>query len=102
LTASEYNKNGLPWFEYYDDSSKLSGFSVLKKLKSVIQMGQEKGDNPLPKNETVVPDKARGFQAFDNLGDDYQVTANLIQVQYSNVDMMKISKMCIRVLLKVN
>jgi hypothetical protein len=57
LTASEYSKNGLPWFEYYADSSKLSGSSILKKLKSVIQMGQEKGDNPLPENETVVPEK---------------------------------------------
>jgi hypothetical protein len=46
LTSSEYNKNGFPWFEYYDDSPALSGSGVLKKMKSLIQMGKVKGDNP--------------------------------------------------------
>ena len=26
-------------------------------LKSVIEMGKEKGDNPLPENESVVPEQ---------------------------------------------
>ncbi len=56
LTASEYNSHGMPWFEYYDDSPSVDGADILKKMKSVIQMGKEKGDNPLPENETMVPD----------------------------------------------
>ncbi|MBT4641564.1 MAG: hypothetical protein HOC09_22330 [Deltaproteobacteria bacterium] len=57
LTASEYNNHGLPWFEYYDDSPALDGSDVLKKIKSVIQLGKEKGDNPLPENESVKPEQ---------------------------------------------
>ncbi len=56
LTSNEYNRNGLPWFDYYDDSPALSGSGVLKELKSVIQMGKVKGDNPLPENKSVKPE----------------------------------------------
>ncbi len=53
-TASEYTKAGLPWFEYYDEGrSAVPGSTILEKLKSVVQLGKEKGDVPLPENETV-------------------------------------------------
>lgn len=57
-TAKEYTAAGLPWFEYYDDSATaLDAEEVLRKLKSVAQLGREKGDVPLPENEAVSPDR---------------------------------------------
>jgi hypothetical protein len=54
MTSKEYTEHGLPWFDYYDDNLKaLEGSKELEKLKSVIQMGYEKGDVPLPENEPV-------------------------------------------------
>ena len=57
FTAKEYTKNKLPWFDYYDDSAKaLKGSEKLGGLKSVKEMGKEKGSVPLPENESVTPD----------------------------------------------
>jgi hypothetical protein len=57
-TAEEYTRAGLPWFEYYDDSaSAVDGSKILKGLLSVIQMGQKKGDVPLPENQSVDPER---------------------------------------------
>jgi hypothetical protein len=54
LTAEQYTLSGLPWFDYYDDSATaLEGATILQQLKSVVQMGKEKGDVPLPENESV-------------------------------------------------
>jgi hypothetical protein len=56
FTAKEYTDHGLPWFDYYsDNSTALKGSGKLKRLKSVVEMGKEKGDNPLPENEGVDP-----------------------------------------------
>jgi hypothetical protein len=53
-TSKEYTQAGLPWFAYYDDSATaLDGADILKHLKSVMEMGWEKRDVPLPENETV-------------------------------------------------
>lgn len=53
-TAAEYSRAGLPWFDYYDESATpLEGSSTLSALKSVAASGREKGDVPLPENETV-------------------------------------------------
>ena len=58
FTAKEYTDHGLPWFDYYsDNSTALKGSGKLKDLKSVVEMVKEKGDNPLPENESVVPKK---------------------------------------------
>ena len=58
FTAKEYTRHGLPWFDYYsDNSTPLKGSGILKGLKSVVQMGKDKKDNPLPENESVIPDK---------------------------------------------
>lgn len=56
-TAKEYTKAGLPWFEYYSDGSAVEGSSVLARLKSVVQMGKDKHDVPLPENESVTPER---------------------------------------------
>jgi len=56
LTAKEYARYRFPWFDYYGgDAKALGGSSILKGLKSVFQMGQEKGESPLPENEPVTP-----------------------------------------------
>ena len=58
FTAKEYTRQGLPWFDYYgDNSTAVKGAKKLKDLKSVAQTGKEKGDNPLPENESVTPKK---------------------------------------------
>jgi hypothetical protein len=55
-TAAEYTRSGLPWFEYYAaDQEALEGSAQLARLKSVLKLGKEKGDVPLPENETVDP-----------------------------------------------
>lgn len=56
LTSKEYERAGLPWFEYYDDEADaLPGSEKLAGLKSVAQIGEDKGDIPLPENEPVTP-----------------------------------------------
>ena len=54
-TAAEYNKAGLPWFEYYSDGEAVPGSEDLKKLKSVAQLAVEKNDVSLPENASVKP-----------------------------------------------
>ncbi|HET7039417.1 MAG TPA: hypothetical protein VFH97_05990, partial [Gemmatimonadales bacterium] len=53
-TAREYSQAGLPWFEYYDDGlSAVEGSDILRHLKSVMGLGKQKGDVPLPENQSV-------------------------------------------------
>jgi len=57
-TAADYDRHGLPWFEYYDDSrAAIGGSKDLAGLKSVAELGEEKGDVPLPENESTPADK---------------------------------------------
>jgi hypothetical protein len=57
-TAAEYSRRGLPWFDYYDDgATAIKGTKILEKLKSVATLGKEKGDVPLPENESTPADK---------------------------------------------
>jgi hypothetical protein len=57
-TAKQYTKAGLPWFDYYDDTAKaLGGSPALQGLKSVWELGQQKGDVPLPENDSVAGGK---------------------------------------------
>jgi len=56
-TSKEYRITGLPWFDYLDEkATAVDGAAVLKQMKSVAQLGKEKGDVPLPENETVTPE----------------------------------------------
>lgn len=55
-TAKQYTSAGLPWFDLYDETvPSLQGSEQLANMKSVAQLGAEKGDVPLPENETVTP-----------------------------------------------
>jgi hypothetical protein len=56
LTASEYNRHGLPWFEYYNDDRALNASKTLTELKSIIQVANLKQDNPLPENKSISTD----------------------------------------------
>ena len=63
-TSKQYTKAGLPWFEYFDAEAKaLKGSDVLSHLKSVAAMGEQKGDVPLPENESVTPDNVVHLRA---------------------------------------
>ena len=55
-TADEYTRAGLPWFEYYaSDLRALAGGERFGGMKSVAQLGKQKGDVPLPENTPVEP-----------------------------------------------
>jgi len=57
-TAKEYDRQGLPWFTYYDDSqTAVEGSKDLAGLESVADLGKKKGDVPLPENETTTAEK---------------------------------------------
>lgn len=63
-TASEYERRGLPWFEYYGaEAAALEGSDVLAELESVAVMGKKKGDSPLPENEPVTPGRVVRLRA---------------------------------------
>jgi hypothetical protein len=54
LTAEEYSRAGLPWFELYSaDQTPVAGSERLRGLKSVAELGREKQQVPLPENESV-------------------------------------------------
>jgi hypothetical protein len=62
-TAKQYANAGLPWFDYYDDSAKpVAGSGVLSKLKSVLGMGKQKRETPLPENESCEPQHTVGLK----------------------------------------
>lgn len=55
-TASVYARYSLPWFEFYrEDLNSLPGTKALKGIKTVAQMGAQKGIPVLPENESVQP-----------------------------------------------
>jgi len=56
VTADVYTRHGYPWFDYYDESqTALEGTEKLKGLKSVMELGFQKGMNILPENKSVDP-----------------------------------------------
>ena len=63
-TAKQYTEEGLPWFDYYGgDAEAVAGSATLKGLASVAQMGDEKGEIPLPENETPLAPHVIGLRA---------------------------------------
>jgi hypothetical protein len=54
LTAAEYARCGMPWFDGYDaEREAVEATAALAGLRSVVEMGTAKGDVPLPENESV-------------------------------------------------
>ena len=63
MTAKEYERRGLPWFEAYNETATaISGSETLQGLKSVTEMAKAKGDAPLPENQSVMPEKVVGLR----------------------------------------
>ena len=54
-TAEEYNRRGLPWYDFYSDDKPIEGGPSLATMRSVAEIGEAKGDAPLPENQSVVP-----------------------------------------------
>jgi len=52
-TAAEYDRHGLPWFDYYSETPAVGGGAALKNLKSVVELAKDRGENPLPENEST-------------------------------------------------
>ncbi len=56
VTAKEYRRHGLPWFELYDESyGTLQGQAALKKVKSVRELDADKSTLPLQDDDSVEP-----------------------------------------------
>jgi hypothetical protein len=56
LTAAEYKKAGIPWFDYYrDDQKPLKGSKRLAGVKSVAQLGKKKKSQPFPDDTPITP-----------------------------------------------
>lgn len=54
VTAREYERAGLPWFDYYrDDLAVLEGSKTLAGAKSVQTLSQQKGDQAVKGNQSV-------------------------------------------------
>ena len=54
LTAMEYQRAGMPWFDFYrDDLAVLEGSKTLASIKSVNTLSQEKNGRALPGNTSV-------------------------------------------------
>ncbi len=57
LTASEYQRYGVPWFDHYrDDLNALDGSSILDSAKSISQIDATKGDKVLTQNYDLHPE----------------------------------------------
>ena len=55
LSAAEYVRHGIPWFDYYrDDLQVLSGSAAC--LQSVAQLSATKGDKLVPSGITIQPE----------------------------------------------
>lgn len=54
LSAADYSRQGMPWFEWYTDAPSLQGTAVLKGVKGLAQIAKEGGPVILPENQTVV------------------------------------------------
>lgn len=53
-TAKDYSAAGLPWFHLDEGGKKaVEGSKLLAGLKSVLGMGKDQGESPLPENESV-------------------------------------------------
>ncbi len=54
LTAADYTRQGLPWFEHYVEGARVaSGTGATSGLKGIAQLEKEKGVKILPENESI-------------------------------------------------
>ncbi len=70
FTARAYKRARLPWFEFYGEGETVEPSSVLQKVKSVVGLATEKGETPLPENESVEVEDAEIVRLRRNLQPD--------------------------------
>lgn len=56
-SAADYTNAGLPWFDWYSDSPAINGSASLAGLKTVLEHGTAKHEQPLDGNESFIPPK---------------------------------------------
>lgn len=57
-TPIDYEQNGLPWFNYYDEKTEtVPGSTALNGLKNIFEMEGQDGDQPLSDNRSVTGKK---------------------------------------------
>jgi len=58
VTAEAYRRARIPWFDYYAaDLKALEGSGILGRLRSVVQLGKDKRETPIPENDSVAIDR---------------------------------------------
>ena len=57
FSASQYEQNGLPWFEYYSDKEVLPSGNILNKVKSVASKWLDDNGEPLEDNDSITTKK---------------------------------------------
>ncbi len=55
LSAADYTRQGMPWFDWYDDTLARAGSATLAGVVGVAELGRELGERPLPENESFEP-----------------------------------------------
>jgi hypothetical protein len=62
ITAQDYKRAGLPWFDYYrDDMMVIGGSSELAHLNSVFAAAEVNGDDSVPQEESVTIEEVKGI-----------------------------------------
>jgi hypothetical protein len=58
VTAAAYRRAGIPWFDYYAaDLEALKGSGILGRLKSVVQLGRDHRETPVPENDPILVER---------------------------------------------
>jgi hypothetical protein len=57
LTAKEYQRHGIPWFDYYGEAKAVSGSGILDRLKSLAHVAAAKGDAPVLADDAIEIDR---------------------------------------------
>ncbi len=62
ITAKDYTRAGLPWFDFYKhDMAAIDGSPVLAKLKSVFTAANENDDDSFPQEESVAVNNVKAI-----------------------------------------
>lgn len=58
VTAAAYRRAGIPWFDYYAaDLEAVEGSGILRRLRSVVQMGHDKRETAVPETDPIAIDR---------------------------------------------
>lgn len=63
VTADDYRRRGIPWFDYYGADRPLPGSPLLARLKSLAGFTRPDGSPVLPDNEPLTPQPIKPLRA---------------------------------------